>query len=151
MTTAKTVTKLEERLNSDHASKLKDYREILTRRKEAIPIIELMPTELANMDWWLFRKQDGGDWFLDSWYLDEKVADAMIKQLKIIGMQGLKSAYRNFNNTWTYRGSIQIGDITVSVRIDGGSKPPNCRIEETREWKEVSTYKAICEETEEEV
>ena len=145
------TTKLEERLNSDHASKLKEYRTILARRKEALPIIKQMPAELANMDWWLFRKQGDGVWFLDSWFLGEKEADAMIHQLKLLGIHGLKSTYRNNINKWEYRGSIRIENTIIKIRVDGGSKPPNCRIEETREMKEVITYKAICEETEEEV
>ena len=148
----KPITKLEERLNSDHASKLKDYRDILARRKEAIPIIKQMPPELANIDWWTFLKLDENKWFLDTWCLGNvKEADSIIKQLKIIGIHGLKSAYRNFNNSWTYHGSNQIGAITIDIRVDGGSKPQNCRIEEHKEMKEVITFKAICEETEEEV
>ncbi len=150
--TTKTVTALEELLNSDHASKLKDYRGILARRKEAIPIIRQMPPALANIAWFTFLKLSDHTWFLDTWVLsDTKEADAIIKELKIIGIHGLKSAYRNFSNSWTYNGSIQIGAITINIRVDGGSKPPNCRIEETLEMKEVITYKAICEDTEEEV
>ena len=149
----KPITKLEERLNSDHASKLKDYREIMARRKEAVPIIKQMPPDLANMEWWLFKKQEGEDnvWFLDSWYLGEEEADAIIDQLKLMGIHGLKSTYRNSINRWEYKGSIKVGDTIINIRVDGGSKPPNCRIEETRDMKEVITYKAICEETEGEV
>ncbi len=149
--TTKAITKLEERLNSDHSDKLKEYREILARRKEALPIIKQMPSELANMDWWLFRKLEDDKWYLDSWYVSVEKGDAMIKQLKLIGIHGLKSTYRTSINRWEYKGSLKVGDTIVDIRIDGGSKPPNCRIEETKEWKEVTTYKAICDETEEEV
>ena len=44
-----------------------------------------------------------------------------------------------------------MGDILLVIKVDGGSMPPNCRIEETKELKEIITYKAICPETGEEL
>ena len=44
-----------------------------------------------------------------------------------------------------------VGNIELSVKVDGGSQPVNCTVEAITEMKEVTTYKATCEETGEDV
>lgn len=151
MKQAKTVTKLEQKLDKVYAESLKRHKLIVAARKEAKPIIEQMPDKLANRDWWQFKKLDEDKWHLETFGLSEQEADELIKELKIVGVYGIKSTYKRYSNAWAYKGSITLGGIEVEIEVDGGSTPPNCRIEETREMKEVITYKAICEETEEEL
>ena len=105
---------------------------------------------LLEVDWYRFEKQEKNEWYLETHGLEEREADKLIHQLKIDGIYGLKSTFRR-SNSWYYKGSFRVGDDVFTIMIDGGSKPPACRIEETKEFKAVITYKAVCEETGEEV
>ena len=151
MTTTKTITKLDEKLNKEYTESLERHKRMVVKRKEGKEIIKQLPEGFADMRWYAFSKLEDGKWYLETWGIEEKEADEFIKQLKLMGIYGLKSIYRAYNNDWQYTGSFAVDGVEIVIKIDGGSKPPNCRIEETKEMKEVITYKAICEETEEEV
>jgi len=126
---------------------LEGAREALERAKE---LSNILTEYLLEIDWYKFEKQEENEWYLETYGLGEKEADKLILQLKLEGIYGLKSTFRR-TNTWYYTGSLRIGDDVFTIMVDGGSTPPACRIEETNEFKEVITYKAICEETGEEV
>ncbi len=151
MTTTKTTTALEQKLKEEYADSLKSHKLIVAKRKEGKEIIKHLPEGFADMRWYAFRKLEEGKWYLETWGMEKEEADEFIKELTLLGIYGLKSTYRRFNNSWEYRGSFGVNGVELVGKIDGGSKPQNCRIEENREMKEVITYKAICEETEEEV
>jgi len=151
MTTTKTITTLEEKLNQEYIESLKRHKLIVAKRKEGKELIRHLPEGFADMRWYSFQKLEDNKWYLETWGMKAEEADEFIKQLKIMGIYGVKSKYRSFDNSWQYTGSFGINGVELVVKIDGGSKPQNCRIEETREMKEVITYKAICEDTEEEV
>jgi len=151
MTTTKTITKLEEKLNGEYAESLKSHKLMVAKRKEGKKIIKQLPEGFADMRWYAFQKLEDNKWYLETWGMEEKEADEFIKKIKVMGIYGLKSSYRAYNNSWQYTGSFAVDGIEIVIKIDGGSKPPNCRVEEHKEFKEVITYKAICEETEEEL
>jgi len=149
--TAKPITKLDQKLNEEYADSLKRHKLMVAKRKEGKEIIKHLPEGFADMRWYSFQKLEDKQWCLETWGMNEKEADEFILKLKLLGIYGLKSTYRSFNNSWVYKGVFGINGVELVIKIDGGSKPQNCRIEETKEVKEVITYKAICEETEEEV
>jgi len=151
MTTTKTITKLEEKLNGEYAESLKRHKLMVTKHKEGKELIQHLPQGFADMRWYSFQKLEDNKWYLETWGMPEVEADEFIKEIKLLGIHGLKSTYRSFNNSWEYRGSFGINGVELVIKVDGGSKPQNCRIEEHKELKEVITYKAICEETGEEV
>ena len=144
MGTTNTITKLEQKLNGEHKLSTRDHKRLIAKHKEGIAIIQQMPKGLADMDWYVFRKLDVNKWYLETWGMDEKNADKLIKKLKGMGVIALPSKHHTFTNTWEYKGYLLLDGAEVVVKVDGGSKPQNCTIEEIRETKEVITYKAHC-------
>ena len=118
---------------------------------KAREIAPLLPDIILEQSWYLFRETETKKWYMETWFLKEDEADALIKQLKIAGVYGIKAKFNSYNKGWTYTGNFIVGEDEIEVKVDGGSKPPQCRIEEIKEFKEVTTYKAICDETGEEV
>ena len=145
------MTKLEEKAKAD----LEGAKRYLERAKENLVIASelssLLPHEILNIDWYIIRKNDTDKYYLETGILDNKIADKYIKILKLVGVQQITSRFKSYQNKWYYKGIMAVNGKEVEIMIDGGSKPPACRIEEQKEWKEVITYKAICKETEEEV
>lgn len=140
------------KMDKDVAEARKDYNKRLATRKEGTEIAKQLPGFITSIGWYAFRKEAKGEWYLETWSTSDEEGDKLIRQLKIWGMQKLKSKFAGgLSNRWQFEGVIMVGDIELTIRIDGGSKPPNCTIEEIKEFKEVITYKAICEETGEEV
>jgi len=119
--------------------------------KKAKQMISLLPSILLEQEWYTFYQEETNKWYMETWRMDASDADEVVKQLKIAGVCNIKARFRHFDQSWEYTGSFMAGNDEIVVKIDGGNKPLNCRIEETREVKEVITYKAICEETEEEI
>ena len=107
-----------------------------------------MPEGLADINWYVFRKLEPNKWYLETWVMSEEDADKLIENLKTMGVIALPSKHSSLTNTWEYTGYLIIDELEITIRIDGGSKPPNCRIEETKEFKEVITYKSICDDIE---
>ena len=150
MTTEVKVNRLMEKAARDCARverQLIEARETLKLSKE---LSNILPEYLLEVDWYQLKRREENEYYMETYCLMEKEADKLIHQLKLDGIYGLKSTFRR-NNSWSYTGSFRVGDDVFTIMIDGGSKPPACRIEETKEFKEVITYKAICEETGEEV
>jgi len=133
------------------AEAYKTHKEAIATRKEGTAIAEQLPGFITSIDWYSLRKLNEKKWYLETWCLDAKIGDDLIRQLKIWGAVGMKSKYHPLTNAWEFKCSAMVEDIELTIKIDGGSKPPNCRIEESKEMKEVITYKAICEETGDEV
>ena len=144
MSTTKTITKLEQMLTGEYKQSLKEHKLVVAKRKEGKDIISQMPEGLANIDWYTFRKSGPNKWYLETMMVSEEDANKLIDNLKAMGIIALPSKHLEWNNRWQYTGYLIMDGIEVTVKIDGGSKPPNCRIEETREVREVVTYKAIC-------
>lgn len=111
----------------------------------------LLPKSVLNQNWYVFRRDGNHQWYMETWGMKPGEADALVTQLKILGVCSIKSHFNQYNQSWCYEGSFLSGEDTMTVRVDGGSKPSACRVEEIKEVKEVITYKAICEETGEEV
>ena len=151
MVTEPKVNKLEVMLNEKVERYVRYLEEALIKRKESKEIINLLPKELWKWDWYCLEKRAENKWYLETIVLEREKADNLILELKLMGICGLKSQYKHFNNSWAYSGSMMLGDIEVEIKVDGGSLPPRCRIEEVSELKSVISYKAICEETGEEV
>lgn len=139
-----------EKVEKDCRRARKELKEVLLIRQQVREIIPLMPEAILNQQWYVFRQTEANKWYMETWCLEEEEADTFIKQLKLAGVYGFHSKFKD-SNRWHYTGSFAIDGHEFTVKVDGGSQPPHCRIVETREMKEVVTYKAICEETEEEV
>jgi len=146
----KTENPLLEKLVKDCTNAREALQKALSNYEQAKEFCNLLPEVITGHDWYFFRQDEPGKWYMETWCLDEEKADTFIKELKIVGVYGFHSKFIN-SNCWHYTGSFVIGDNEFTVKVDGGSKPPLCRIEETKEWKEVISYKAICDETGEEV
>jgi len=140
-----------EKLNKDVAIAHKQHKDALQIRVEGTKIVNELPDFITSIDWYVFRKQYKNEWYLETFIVGEETGDELVKLLKLWGVFRMKPHYKAFNNTWCFECSAMIGDIELTIKIDGGSKPPNCTIEETKEMKEVITYKAICPETGEEL
>ncbi len=138
------MTKLEQKLAEEYKLSLREHKRIVAKRKEGKDIISQMPEGLADIDWYTFRKLDTNKWYLETMAVSEEEANKLIKELKTMGIIALPSKHQEWDNRWQYTGYLVMDGIEVVVKIDGGSKPPNCTIEEVREVKEVVTYKAIC-------
>ncbi len=79
-----------------------------------------------------------------------------VKQLRMAGVVGLKTEFYGQGSgdetKWRWvNGELVVGETYYKFDVSSADKPPKCRIEAITETKEVTTYKAICEETEEEV
>ena len=73
----------------------------------------------------------------------------ILKVARMAGVVGLKTTMYQPGN-WVAEGEIMIGENTKAIiLLSGLPKPPSCRIEAYKET--VTKYKAICEETGEEV
>ncbi len=151
MTKPKPTTKLGILYRGKYTEAVKTHKTLVAEHKKGEDLIKQMPRELLDINWYDFRQLEPGKWYLETWGMPGAEGDDFIKELKMMGVHGIKSTYRAFANSWEYKGLFAVDGVEIVVKIDGGSKPPNCRIEETREMTEVITYKAICEETEEEV
>ena len=117
---------------------------------EAKRIVPFMPKVLFNQSWYIFHRIGPGEWYLETACMTEDSADKLIRQLKLSGVYGITSKLTT-SNRWHYTGSFVAGGDVVTIKVDGGSKPPACRVVRCVEKREVVVYKAICEETEEEV
>jgi len=73
--------------------------------------------------------------------------EKFVKELKKWGVMGFTSTHSQNSNRWSYTGEIMVDGVLTKIKVDGGEKPPSCRIEESTEYREVKVYKAICEET----
>ena len=144
------LNSLLEKVEKDCREARKKLEEVLLIRQQAREIIPLMPEAILNQQWYAFYQTEVNKWYMETWGLEEEKADTFIKQLKLAGVYGFHSKFAA-SKRWHYTGSFAIDSHEFTVKVDGGSKPPLCRIEETKEWKEVISYKAICEETGEEV
>lgn len=144
MTTTKPITKLEQSLNDEYNLSLENHKRIVAKRKEGKELIRQMPPELADIDWYFFTKMDTNKWYLETTVLSKQEADKLMDNLRPMGILALPSKHLDWNNRWQYTGYLILGDVEITIKIDGGSKPPNCWIEELREMKEVITYKAHC-------
>lgn len=127
------------------------YQEARDRLIEGWPLANKLPEFLTATRWWVFTKTDENKWYMETNVIDATEGDELVRQLRLWGVYGLKSDFKTYSNAWTYRCTAMIGDIELSIKVDGGSKPANCRIEETVEMREVTVYKAICPETGEEL
>ena len=139
-----------EKAEGDYRKAQEELERALLIYQQTKEIIPLMPEEILSQRWYAFRQTEPDKWYLETWCLEETEADMFIKQLKLAGVYGFHSKFAT-SNRWHYTGSFAIDSHEFTIKVDGGSKPPLCRIEETKEWKEVISYKAICEETGEEV
>lgn len=117
---------------------------------EAKRIVPLMPKVLLDQSWYIFRCTEPGKWYMETMCMGEESADEFIRQLRLAGVYGFTSKFVS-SNRWYYVGSFAAGGDIVTIRVDGGSKPPACRVEKCVEMREVVTYKAFCGDTEEEV
>ena len=138
------MTKLEQMLTGEYRVSLKAHKRVVAKRKEGKGIIDQMPKGLANIDWYTFKKLAPNKWYLETMMVSEEEANKLIDNLKIMGIIALPSKHLVWSNRWQYTGYLIMNGIEVVVKIDGGSKPSNCRIEEIRKVEEVVTYKAIC-------
>ena len=140
-----------QKLNKDVAVAHKAHKEAIQRRIEGTGLVNQLPDFITSIGWWAFQKREDDKWYLETNLIDDDKGDELVRQLKLWGVFGMKSHYQSFNNKWYFDCSVMIGNIELTIKVDGGSMPPNCRIEEIKEMKEVITYKAICPETGEEL
>lgn len=139
-----------EKVECDYKNAQEELKRTVLVCRQAKKLIPLIPEVILRQPYYIFRQTEPGKWYLETLCLDEEKANALVKQLKLAGVYGFRSKFAG-SKRWHYTGSFMAGNDEIVVMVDGGSKPPLCRIEETKEWKEIITYKAICEETEEEV
>ncbi len=144
MGTTNTITKLEQNLKDEYKLSLKDHKKIVAKYKQGKELIKQMPEELANMDWYFFRKLDSTKWYLETTVLSEEEANQVMDNLRPMGVIALPSNHNEWNDRWQYTGYLILDGLELVIKIDGGSKPPDCRIEEIRKMEEVITYKAHC-------
>jgi len=135
--------------------RLKQAQEDVTKTtlllEKAKQITPFLPGLLLEQRWYTFHQLGVNKWYMETWDINASDADKIIEQLKIAGVHSIKARFKPWSQSWEYAGYFMAGNDEITIKIDGGNKPPNCRIEETREVKEVITYKAICNETEEEI
>lgn len=149
--TEKELTLLESKADKDWRAAVQSLKEATAKRKLAKEIAPLLPPAVANTSFWQFSKEGINKYYLETWMLPTDKADALVKELKIAGVQGFKATHKQFTDAWCYTGEIAVDAIIITIKVDGGSQPPSCRVEETREVREVTVYKAYCEETGEEL
>ena len=129
----------------------KEYLGAKLMRTEVVELSKQLPDFITSIDWYICTKREEKKWYLETLIVAEDEGDTLVRELKIWGAYGMKSHYKAFNNSWYFDCSAMVGDTEIIIKVDGGSKPPNCTIEEIKEVKEVITYKAVCAETGEEL
>ncbi len=149
MITKTHTNSLTEKLERDYKEALKAYRKAQTLRKAGYIFAKQLPDVLTELGWYAFSHNNDDTYYLETWVMEATKADEVINKLRLLGVYGMKPKYKG-GNTWSYTCAMMIEGKELTIMIDGGSKPPQCRIEETREMTEVITYKAICPETDEE-
>ncbi|KKM27110.1 hypothetical protein LCGC14_1578050 [marine sediment metagenome] len=146
MTTETKVNKLMKLVDRQLDEALLAVEEARVAKATALKVSSVLPEELLAHTWWRFEKKGDG-WYMETSILSDAEANEFIRALKLCGVTGIKSSYRGYANKWAYSGTFQVGNETIEIMVDGGSQPPTCRVEKIVEMKEVTTYKAICEET----
>ena len=122
-----------------------DYkRESLEQAIKALALVDLLPTELQNLDGEADTGYYGYALHINYYQHNNKDVD-LLKVAKIAGVTGL-SPLMFLPDSWHATGEFMLdGDNKVKVELYGLPKPPTCRIEEYQET--VTKYKAVCAET----
>ena len=115
--------------------------ELYKERKE---MLQKLPPSLLNEDWFFLLKTSTNKWYLETPRFSKEEADAFKERIPYPWIP----RYLPFYNKWQFKALLKLKDIEVELCVDGGSKPQNCQVIETKEWKEVSTFKSICEDPE---
>lgn len=144
------TNRIVEKINRDYQSALKVYKVARDFRRAGTEVATQLPDFLTSINWYTFRQDGENQFYLETWVLEEDEGDILRNGLKHFGAYGMTPKF-NSTNHWCYSCTIMVGENEVKIVVDGGSKPPECRIEEFRETREVITYKAICPETGEEL
>ncbi len=124
-------------------------RKSLKQAEDALELVELLPPELQELDGEADTGYYGETVRITFFQFYNKGID-LLRVCKMVGTQGLIPKMSTPDN-WTANGDLALPDEkgTVKIIIFSLPKPLNCRIEEYQET--VTKYKAICNETGEEI
>ena len=148
MTTETKLNKLTEYMDKEYRRARIALQEVREARERAKDLSVILPQSVLDTEWWCFRHEGDHKWYMETRTIAEpNEADKLVRELKLAGVYAIKSHHNQYSDRWVYEGKFLMGDDIVTIRVDGGSKPPTCHVEKVVEVKEVITYKAICEET----
>jgi len=145
----KLETKVEEKFEQAERS----YQRAVMEHEEELAFAQSIPESLQEIDWWILHRNhaDNADWYMETNIVDNEKGAELRRQLGLLGAVNFREVYKGHSEAWKCHCYLRIGEETVLVCIDGGATPPACRIEATTEMQEIITYKAICENTGEEI
>jgi hypothetical protein len=143
---------MSQNLREETERRLRYQEEQLASCKTALAIIELLPQDIQNLCGNIATGWPGCDYHISFYQFDNKDID-LIRVLKMAGVQGLtiKMTTDTSPNYWESKGEFMVGDKNVGVHVFHLPKPQTCHIEEIEETVVVKKYKAICNESGEEV
>jgi len=139
-------------IREETESMIKSKEEQLARCKESLKIVELLPPDIQNLCGNIDTGWPDCDYHISFWQFDNMDID-LIRVLKMNGVQGLiiKMTNDTSPNYWESKGEFMVGDKKVGVHVFYLPIPQTCHIEEIEETVVVKKYKAICNESGEEV
>ena len=116
--------------------------------RASLKLVKLLPIELQELDGQADTGYYGSDIHISINQFNNKGVD-ILAVAKMLGIQGLTPKFSEPDN-WNTKGTfIFNGGMTADIFLYGIPNPPNCRIEAYQE--EVTKYRAICPETNEEL
>ena len=113
----------------------------LARLAQLETFLEVVPEEIKSLNVKLASDYSGR---LSIIGYDEDT----LKALKTTGIMGLRKTL-SYDTNWRADGKVFLGGQEVDVIVHAVEQPPTCRLEEYTEL--VTKYRAICEETGEEI
>ena len=114
--------------------------------QKARELIELLPEELLVLEGSADCNSDGE--LKVTFHLYRNTNVDLLRVCKIAGVQGLVTKMLSPND-WYAHGNMTIEGVNITISIYGLPNPPRCIIEPYS--KTVIKYRAICEETGEEI
>ncbi len=121
---------------------IKWHEECLERYKRLKDFVEGVPEDILNLD--VTFDIDYGKKITMCGFGGEKTYIA----LKVTGVVGLRKKLL-YEKEWGAKGTVLLNSKEIGVTIYSVEQPPNCHIEEYTVTE--TKYKAICEETGEEI
>lgn len=143
---------MSQNLRQETEIRIRYQEEQLASCKTALAIIELLPQDIQNLCGNVTTGWPDCDYHISFYQFDNNGID-LIRVLKINGVQGLtiKMTDNNSPNYWESKGEFMVGDKKVGVHVFYLPKPQTCRLEEYEETQVVKKYRAICNESGEEI
>lgn len=144
MTIDQTITPLEEQVNQEYAVLLKRQKNQRQEFKDKMELLPKLPARLLDRKWDYFFNS-GAYWYLGARPSSTEEADSIKNNIPYTWTP----SFNKHNNTWEYTATLILADkTTIQIHVEGGSKPPTCKVVAKKEWKEVITYESICDGTE---